>query len=150
VTLKNRIRTIIQNASISIRKPLVFGKDFNIVHLKAPHVPPSLPPGKIAVYSFRYKKTFLKIGQAGKNSSARYSSNHYFIYKNSSTLAKSLFNDQRMKKLIGATPIDQWIKNNCDRYDVIINSTLDDKKDKMILNFIEGLMHYCFKPKYEN
>lgn len=40
-----------------------------------------------------------------------------------------------------------WIKNNCERFDIIIDGT---KHDKMNLNFVEGQLHYYYRPKYEN
>ena len=51
--------------------------DLNVESLRAPHHPPSrLPVGKAAVYVFCYDGRALKIGKAGPNSSARYTSQH--------------------------------------------------------------------------
>ncbi len=88
---------------------------------------------------------FLKIGQANVNSKARYQSHPYNVGSANSTLAKSLLNDQSMTGLVNITNVNQWIKDNCERFDVII----DSKHKKVALNFIEGLLHYKYNPKYE-
>lgn len=38
-----------------------------------------------------------------------------------------------------------WITDNCERFDVII----DELFGKYALNFIEEMLHYKYKPKYE-
>ena len=141
---KQEITDIIINASAYTGKPLT-SQDFMIVHQPLGHKPISLPSGKMAVYTFVYNGVFLKIGQANKNSNARYQSHPYNVGSAKSTLANSLLNDSTMSSLVNAANVKQWIKDNCERFDVII----DAKHQKVALNFIEGLLHYKYNPKYE-
>ncbi len=138
------INDLIINASAYTGKPLT-NQDFIIVHQPVRHKPLSLPPGKMAVYTFVYNGVFLKIGQANVNSKARYQSHPYNVGSANSTLAKSLLNDSSMSALVNIDDVNQWIKDNCERFDVII----DAKHKKVALNFIEGLLHYKYNPKYE-
>ena len=138
------INDLIINASAYTGKPLT-NHDFIIVHQPVRHKPLSLPPGKMAVYTFVYNGVFLKIGQANVNSKARYQSHPYNVGSANSTLAKSLLNDPSMSALVNIDNVNQWIKDNCERFDVII----DAKHKKVALNFIEGLLHYKYNPKYE-
>ena len=70
-----------------------------------------------------------------------------FIYIKSgkSTLANSLLKDKTMSTIVDSNNITQWIKVNCERFDVI----MDAKLGKLTLNFIEGILHYKFNPKFE-
>ena len=119
--------------------------DFYIEHQPSKHTPKALPDGKMAVYTFVYNNSFLKIGQANINTKARYQSHHYYIKSAKSTLANSLLKDPAMSLLVDEDNITQWIRDNCERYDVII----DEKYGKNALNFIEGMLHYKYNPKYE-
>lgn len=141
------IAKMITDTSAAIGKPMVEGIDFYMVHQPLGHTPLALPKGKMAVYTFCHNGQFLKIGQANINSKARYQSHHYHLKSGSSTLANSLVNDPKMSSLVNPSNINQWIKNNCERFDVIIDG---NKHDKMTLNFIEGLLHYFYRPTYEN
>ncbi|MDY6063525.1 MAG: hypothetical protein SPI51_00755 [Candidatus Enterosoma sp.] len=142
--LKEDIAKLITDASTAIGKPMIEGADFDIIHQPLKHKPVPLQKGKIAVYTFYYNGDFLKIGQSVDNS--RYQSNHYTECKGQSRLANSIKADQKMMAVVGNSRIDDWIKNNCERYDVLIDAS---KHDKMTLNFVEGLLHYYYKPKYE-
>mgnify|MGYP006956025752 CR=1 FL=1 len=140
---------LIEQASAKTNKPMKNGADFYVVKTNLGSRPKSLQKGSIAVYSFYYiaGKQFLKIGQANRKSAARYNSQHYSIISGRSTLAKSLINDPNMASIINnSQSIGAWIVNNCERYDVIIDG---NKHDKLTLNFVEGLLHYYFKPRYE-
>lgn len=141
---KNEIRNLIIEASKVADRPLT-DNDFEIVHQSLNHIPLKLPKGKMAVYTFLYKGKFLKIGQANFKSNARYQSQHYNLGSARSTLAKILTNDPEMTPLINQENLSDWIKKNCERFDVIINAELG----KNTLNFIEGLLHYKYNPKYE-
>lgn len=121
-------------------------ESFKINLSEKPHQPENLPKGKMAVYIFIYNDSFLKIGKVGPNSNARFQSQHYNPNSAQSNLAKSLMKDKEMKDIIGNTPIDQWIKNNCDRIDVIIDK---NSVPEFSLELIEAILHYRFKPKYE-
>ena len=144
--IKDNIAKMIVDASKAIGKPMVVGEDFYMVHQPLKHIPQALPNGKIAVYTFYYNGKFLKIGQANLKSRARYQSHHYRINAGRSTLARSLINDPDMNIIVNENNVTQWIKDNCERYDVIIDG---NKHGKMTLNFIEGMLHYYYKPKYE-
>lgn len=138
------IENLITNASKAIGKELT-KTDFYINYQGKCHSPQKLPAGKMAVYTFIYNGEFLKIGQANKKSSARYQSHHYYIKSGKSSLANSLLKDESMSSIVTKLNVAQWIKSNCERYDVIINEELG----KQTLNFIEGLLQYKYKPKYE-
>ena len=138
------ISDLIVNASASTGKPLT-SIDFTVIHQPLRHKPLSLPSGKMAVYTFVYNGAFLKIGQANVNSKARYQSHPYNLGSANSTLAKSLVNDSSMSSIVNSSNVKQWIKDNCERFDVII----DAKHKKVALNFIEGLLQYKYNPKYE-
>ena len=62
--LKEEIAKLITDASAAIGKPMIEGIDFEIIHQPLNHTPLSLPNGKMAVYTFYYKRNFLKIGKA--------------------------------------------------------------------------------------
>ncbi len=51
--------------------------------------------------------------------------------------------------VVSGSYIKEWLKTNTDRLDVIIKSSGDKHLDKIVLNFIEGLLQYRFKPRYE-
>lgn len=116
------------------------------------HTPIQLGKGNISVYCFVYNGIFLKIGQAGKGNNARYQKHHYKISKNiGSSLAKSIQADDTEKpysSLNNPDEIEKWIIENCERYDVIIKAN-NPGIDKQILNFIEGMFHYKYAPRYE-
>lgn len=138
------IINLILNVSIITGKPLTL-EAFTIVHQPLKHKPMALPTGKMAVYTFVYNDEFLKIGQANVNSKARYQSHPYNPGSANSTLANSLLNDTSMALLVNTNNVTQWIKDNCERFDIII----DAKYGKHALNFIEGLLHYKYNPRYE-
>ncbi len=119
--------------------------DFEIVYQPKNHIPKSLPNGKIAIYTFLYNDKFLKIGKAGKNSKARYQSHHYHTKSGKSTLANRLVKDDNFKAFVNEQNVKSWIKENCERYDIII----DKSYGNYFLNFIEGLLHYKYNPMFE-
>ena len=147
--IKEQIAQLITDASEAIGKPMVEGVDFEMVYQPRGHTPLPLPDGKIAVYTFYYNDRFLKIGQANRNSQNRYRYQHYSANPNGarSTLAKSLIHDPTMCSVVDPEHITQWIKDNCERFDVILDGA---RHGKMTLNFVEGLLHYYFNPMYEN
>ena len=109
----------------------------------------SLKNGYMAVYTFVSDDGWLKVGQVSKNSNQRYKYDHYKTDKGS-TLARSLINDPDMvsKHSLDKLPIGDWIKKNCDRYDVWIDSSRFSNP-KIVLNFVEGLLQYNLNPRYE-
>lgn len=138
------IYDLIVNASTATGKPLC-DNDFYIIYQPLQHKPLKLPDGKMAVYTFVYQNEFLKIGQANVRSPARYQSHHYHIKSGDSTLANSLLADPNMHHLVSPQNINKWIKDNCERFDIIINGELG----KVTLNFIEGILQYKYNPRYE-
>ena len=139
------IPKLIIKASKLAGKPIKI-QELEMIYQPLGHIPKSLPPGKMTVYTFVYNGEFLKIGQANVNSKARYQSHHYHVKSGKNTLANRLLVDSTMKKIIGSVPISDWIKANCERYDVLIDAK---KHDKLTLNFIEGLLQYKYNPRYE-
>ena len=109
----------------------------------------SLEDGYMAVYTFVSDDGWLKVGQVSKNSNQRYKYDHYKTDKGS-TLARSLIDDPNMvsKYSLDESTVGDWIKNNCDRYDVWINSSRFSNP-KIVLNFVEGLLQYNLNPRYE-
>jgi hypothetical protein len=114
--------------------------------LGCPHVPKGLPHGKMAIYTFQKDGKYLKIGKAGANSNARFKSQHYRSHLAKSNLAKSLLNDPDMAvNKLNESDVNEWIRNNTRRIDILIDSTTDI----FILNFLEAFLHCKFEPKYE-
>ena len=144
VNYKKEIEELIIKASKIAGKKLT-NKVFFIKYQIKGHTPEKLPKNKMAVYTFVYNGTFLKIGKANVRSNARYQSQHYYLKSNTSTLANSLLKDENMSNFITEQNVTQWIKDNCERYDVIINHECG----KEALNFVESLLHYKYTPKYE-
>ena len=121
--------------------------DLTVEHLTAPHVSPSkLPTGKSAVYVFIFDGQALKVGKAGPNSNARYTSQHYNAGSAQSTLAASLLKNGN---LIGVTLRKEtasiWIKTNTDR----INFLLDAKHGKFVLSLLESYLQCKLRPLFE-
>ena len=106
----------------------------------------SLKNGYMAVYTFVLGDEWLKVGQVSKNSNQRYKYDHYKTDKGS-TLARSLINDPENCSL-NESNVGDWIENNCDRYDVWIDSSRFSNP-KIVLNFVEGLLQYNLNPRYE-
>lgn len=115
--------------------------------LPAPHKqPPSLPSGKMAVYAFWWDGEWLKIGQVGPNSGARFTSQHY-TGSAMSTLAGSLAKDPRMEQVIGFDKQNpgEWIKKSTCRVNILVPS----QRRKELLSLLEAFLHIRLKPRYE-
>lgn len=129
------------------RSPLC-SDDFQIEFLECPHKPPScLPSGKMAVYGFWHDVEWLKIGLAGPNSNARYTSQHYNPNSAQSTLSGSLCRDPRTANCAGfdvAAP-GNWIKSHCCRANIL----LDCKHGPLVLAMLEAFLHLRLTPRYE-
>ena len=145
IDYKKEISDLIVSSS-KLTGKLITTSDFEIAYQGLNHKPKSLPKGKVAVYTFLYNGQFLKIGQTSYN--ARYQSHHYHTKSGRSTLANSLVNDPKMPT-VNTNNVNSWIKNNCERYDVLIDANKFSKDIKFVLNFIEGLLQYKYNPKYE-
>ena len=99
-----------------------------------------------AVYIFKYKDVYLKIGKVGKKSHARFSSHHYSPNRSESNLAKSILNDSDFSNFnLNEKNITEWMKNNLHRIDIIFDNDLN----KYVNSVFESTLHYFFKPTYE-
>lgn len=123
------------------------GKSFEIIDRGVPHKPEKLPANKMGVYIFIYKEEFLKIGKVGPKSNARWQSQHYSPTSSQSNLAKSILKDKQNFKGsdLNEKNIGKWIKDNCHRYDILI----DADSSIFSLDFIESALRYKFIPRYE-
>lgn len=122
--------------------------EIEVETLKAPHRPPSrLPTGKMAVYVFSYGDTVLKVGKAGPNSGARYTSQHYNAASAPSTLAASLLKDGDEIGASGLTveSAGDWIKKNTNR----INFLLKTECGVPVLTLLEAFLQCRLKPRFE-
>ena len=100
----------------------------------------------LSIPSIIKRKTFsLRLAKPTK-SKARYEYQHYNPDAAMSSLARSLISDPSMVGTVDKGNVGRWIKDNCERFDVIIDTS---KHDKSTLNFVEGLFRYFFRPKYE-
>jgi predicted Zn-dependent protease len=122
--------------------------DITVEVTKAPHRPPSrLPPGKMAVYVFSHGTTILKVGKAGPNSAARYTSQHYNAASAPSTLAASLMKEGSIIGIHGLSveSAGNWIKQNTDRTNFLLRLECGIP----ILTLLEAFLQCKLKPKFE-
>lgn len=148
MNLKSEVTDSIFGAFTALDTPDVM-QHIQIVDEGIPHQYPSkLVDDSSAVYCFYYpeSETFLKIGKVSRNSNARYVYQHYG-FNARSTLAKSIIADKELNinDSLSEDNIKDWIFNNCQRIDIILDSSLD----VFTLDLIEMLLHYKYKPKYE-
>lgn len=123
-------------------------EEFVVEFLEAPHRPPaSLPTGKMAIYCFWGAGEWLKIGKAGPNSQARYTSQHYNPASARSTLAASLARDPEMLRLpdFGPAKPGEWIKSHVHR----VNILLSGQRGKRMLALLEAFLQVRLNPRYE-
>ena len=121
-------------------------KAVQIQVLRRPHRPPSLPPGKTAVYVFSDRERVLKVGRVGAQSGARYTNQHY-NGSAPSTLAGSLLADSDFAMRSGLTQenVSRWIKENTDR----VNFLLDAGEGTLALRLLEAFAQCRLRPAYE-
>lgn len=137
--------TIITNVFDILDKPLDTSK-YVIIDRKVPHCTKPLPKGKMGIYCFYYNGKFLKIGKVGPKSNARFLSQHYNPNSSKSNLASSILNDSKINYLnLNEKNISDWIKNNCQRIDIL----LDESLGIFSLELIEAILHYKYQPVYE-
>ena len=122
--------------------------DLTIESLSAPHRPPTrLPPGTMAVYLFRHQGRVLKIGKAGPNSNARYTSQHYSPGAAQSTLAASWLKrgtEIGIREVTDST-VGDWIRENTDR----CNFLLDSGYPIRLLTLLESFLQCRLDPVFE-
>jgi hypothetical protein len=122
--------------------------DLQVEFLDAPHRPPTrLPTGKMAVYGFWGDGCWLKIGIAGPNSNARYTSQHYNAGSAPSTLAASLLASPAMSAVEGfdAARPGNWIRTSAHR----VNILLPAEKPRELLALLEAFLHLRLRPRHE-
>lgn len=99
--------------------------------LGAPHKAPDFPPDFCAAYVFSLAASYgtrcpaagnrvLKVGKAGANSNARFSSQHYPPRSSRSNLANSLLTERVLWPYLGIDDLDElsvksWMMKNLDR-----------------------------------
>ncbi|OQY04417.1 MAG: hypothetical protein B6I25_06925 [Planctomycetales bacterium 4572_13] len=123
-------------------------EDISIEFLNCPHTPPvDIPKGKIAVYAFFYNQNCLKVGQFGKKSKARYTSQHYNPNSSKSNLAKNILKHQNILSLSGLNNhnISEWIKTNTDRVNILIDTDFG----KLVISLMEAFLHCRFDPVFD-
>ena len=131
----------------------------NVRHevLPAPHSRPgSLPPGSQAVYAFLLGDRCLKVGKAGPNTQARFTSQHYGINA-PSTLAKSILaRPQRLADLLPpgrrqeATTLTEatvgpWIERNAARLHIFVPT----QAGPLALGLLEAFVQCRLNPVFE-
>ena len=137
-------RKIISEISEVLGKEIL-STGYRFEFLGVPHsAPKSLDNGKMAIYIFKYKDTYLKIGKVGAKSKARYTSQHYSPKSSISNLAKSILKDEvfSISHSITKENVGQWIKDNCQR----INILIDEELGRLALSLIEAALHYKYNP----
>jgi len=112
------------------------------------HIPLPLPVNHSAVYVFTHGDTYLKVGQAGPESNARYQSQHYSPSSSPSNLAKSLINDHNYSALIGDTKVKAWIRSNTHRFNILIPTNIHLNYKKFVA-FAEAFFILQCLPKFE-
>lgn len=122
--------------------------DIEVETLKAPHRPPGrLPSGKMAVYVFSYGDIVLKVGKAGPNSGARYTSQHYNAASAPSTLAARLLKEGNQIGVSGLTAesAGDWIKRYTNRTNFIVRAECGIPS----LTLLETFLQCKLKPRFE-
>jgi hypothetical protein len=143
--LTKEIDEIIYKIFEVLEKP-IDKKAYEVIDRGIPHQPKSLPLGMMGVYIFLYGSRFLKIGKAGPRSNARFLSQHYNPKSARSTLAASILLDKEMHgKGILEENVGEWIKTNCRRIDILLNTNLGI----FALEVIEAALHHKYEPIYE-
>ena len=123
-------------------------EDVSVETLFAPHSPPTqLPAGKMAVYVFCHQGRALKVGKAGPNSNARYTSQHYSPRAAPSTLAASVLKRGMEIGVPGMTyaEVGDWVKASTDRH----NFLLDNNYPIRLLTLLESFLQCKLDPVFE-
>lgn len=122
--------------------------DLHVEYCPAPHrTPTRLPPGMMALYAFHGAGGWLKVGIAGQQSQARFTSQHYNAGSAPSTLAASLCKDSTVSALPEWDPqcVGDWIRGNCHRVNVLVPASLG----RPLLALLEAFLHVRLQPRYE-
>ena len=128
---------------------IIFTRDDLAVELlPAPHKAPTrLPADKVAVYAFFVGGVSLKVGKAGPNSQARYTSQHYNAGSAPSTLAASIMRRPSVfgLEMVDTKAVGTLIKARADRVNILLPSSFGDAP----LSLLEAFLHCRWKPVFE-
>jgi hypothetical protein len=119
-----------------------------VEYLRAPHRPPSrLPADKTAIFGFWGDGVWLKLGRAGPNSNARYTSQHYNPGSAPSTLAKTLADDPHMLTVAGFDPTapGEWMKDVTHRVNVLLPASTHPE----LVLLLEAFLNLRLRPRYD-
>jgi hypothetical protein len=119
--------------------------DLVVEFLRAPHRPPGLPFGRMAVYAFWGDGAWLKIGIAGPNSDARYRSQHYNAGSAPSTLAGSLVKFPPAGQAFTLTTPGEWIKARTHRMNILMPAS----QPRELVSLLEAFLHLRLRPRFE-
>ena len=114
-------------------------------------IPKKKPLFNSAVYVFYYPdgKEYLKIGEVGGNSTARFFSQHYNPDSAKSTLAKSIAESKQFftkeNKLVCNCNVKKWMEENLQRIDIIFTKS----SNCFAAKFVESYLHFILKPRFE-
>ena len=150
--IKDFIDSFNRHSNIKIQRNMI---SHNL--LKAPHMPPSLPKGKCAVYIFSLaansrcpagQNRVLKVGKVGSNSAARFQYQHYKRGSARSTLAGAIESNKILWDYLGIkdniTDFGDWLKNHTDRD----NYFLDGKYYEIVSElevYLKGILGPVFE-----
>jgi hypothetical protein len=98
----------------------------------------------MAVYVFCTQTDCLKVGKAGPNSEARFTSQHYNPNSSPSNLSKSIFQNNFINGLT-ENDVGNWIRQNTERHHFYISTGCNRK----ILSLLEIFIQCRLNPKYE-
>lgn len=143
---KQLIFNILKQVGIAIRE-----EQFKFRNCGNPHKP-KLPKDNMAIYTFQYNNTFLKIGKCSAKNKSRFYSHHYHPSRNHSNLSKSILRDSDMNYLKSSQSefltddtVGDWIKMNTTRIDILLDANLSI----FTINLIESILHSLYHPRYE-
>ncbi|ARN57259.1 hypothetical protein [Sedimentisphaera salicampi] len=110
------------------------------------HPPNKLPKNEMAVYIFFWGDSCLKVGKAGPNSQARYTSQHYNPGRANSNLARSILKNKSDLNLahLNRENVGDWIKNETVRVNFRLNAELGNRT----LSLMETFIQCRLKPRF--
>ena len=104
-----------------------------------------------AVYVFYYptEGKYLKIGEVGGNSFARFFNQHYNPNSARSTLAKSIIESGEFRtkenETVCSTNVNNWMKESLQRIDIIFTKS----NNRFVSKLVESYLHFILQPRFE-
>jgi hypothetical protein len=123
-------------------------KELIIEHLKKgkDHAPKKLKTGYFAVYMFKYRREYLKVGKvSGTMNNDRFYQHHYIEKAANSNLAKSILSDTELSLKLNNRDIREWICNETHRFNILIPK----KYGASFVHFVEAFFILRCNPRYE-